>query len=354
MSQAVLTSSSHSCLVSAKSKIFVVSLIKDRADMEQHFQDAIKDGHFMVGALKDLLRYPGVTHAANSVFMDLKLVPEDIKNTWLSINALSTDLELFSSINKERLSVIRQLREMGYKVAVPDYGLPSFKGGLELVRPYAKVFRMQPPVIGKIGNTIEVASSASWTRDLWHYIGGKRVVRFESERVNPEGEGGMIVPIGKDATLVSQELIVVNSVREMAAKGHRLYFLRDGRQFMPNLSKLFSKDVFMTNDHVDLFAGVVGNVMLLDESYYTGLNKTILRQAARENRLKIVFIPPEEARFYPANFLKLGDNKILMEMRAERTMALLRENGIDVVPTETSLNANLRTGGGVRCFTNEL
>ena len=69
--------------------------------------------------------------------------------------------------------------------------------------------------------------------------------------------------------------------------------------------------------------------------------------------LKIVTVPDEEADRHPANFLPLGNNKVLVDSGAPKFIEKLREAGVEVIPTVVPLNAMLVNKGGLHCLFNE-
>jgi hypothetical protein len=359
-------------------KAFVISFSKGGLDIEREGIQAVADGRLKLPDLgrmvkEGILRREGgrtiinVRYGSNSSeSISWNNISAAIKqsndsaasNMLLCFNTLLTHPLSLQRANAERLSVIEQLNELGYMVFVPDYGLPNLESVLGRARLHARVFNARfPPAIGRLGDlqrTKEIPSSIFWTRDLWYRFNGSRIMRYGRNGENAIGEGGMLVPINQKSTLVSETIHKSPGVLALSAKGHRFYTLKDGIQFLPKLSSIYRAEVYKTMDHVDLFVGVVGDVMLVEPSYFTGLNKTVLKQAARDNGLKIVFVQEDESKLLAANFLILGDRKVLMNKSARKTAELLRQNGIDVVATRVELKANALAEGGVRCFANEL
>ena len=333
-------------------KAFVVTLSKAKLDVEISAAEILRNAPEQL-KVENLLRSPGVRLSKNSAFLDFRNMPEFMKAVFTLVGASVVSSIDLGRVNLERISVIRQLSALGYAIAVPDYGISS-ENILQRVREYSKVFKARSPVTGTLGTTKEYPSSLLWARDLWQKLEGKRVMRFRPNGMNNAGEGGLIVPVNNRNFIVSEVLKNNPTILELEKMGHRFYFMKDGMQFNPNLSKVFSINVYNTIDHVDLFVGIAGNMMLIQESYFIGQNKTLLGKAAKDNKLQILFVPHEEERLHPSNFLVLDRNKILMNKGAEKTIALLRTNGVDVVPTTVPMQANLRFGGSIRCFVNEL
>ncbi|HIH50101.1 MAG: hypothetical protein ABSE71_01620 [Candidatus Micrarchaeaceae archaeon] len=334
-------------------KCLVVALGKSDTRMEKAFIDSLRNGTLKPLDLKFLrLEYPGITRSGDKVFMDSRKMPHSISDSLIIMSSLAKSPLTLLRINAERIAIIKQLNELGYRVLVPDYGLTD-KSVMDRVRPYARVFRAKAPIAAKMGITTEYEVSACWTRDLWQKIGGVRIKRFNGSEPNPCGEGGLSVPISNNATLVNYWLEGQPLIRELAANGHRFYFLKDGMQLDPKLSSMFSVSLYRNNDHIDLFVGVGEGFMLVDRSYFVN-NRPVLEAASEENGLDILLVPKCESHFYPANFKPLDGNRVIVDKRAVNTIALLRQNGIDAIPTAAPLNANMNCGGGIRCFVNDL
>ncbi len=347
----ILTVPSVNSHVSAKRKVFVATLAKTEVGIEAEAAKMVKDTPVGM-SLKDLLRSDSTHFSRDKVILDIpRMHPAQGAALALVAASVVSRTEQYR-LNAERISVIRQLSGLGYKVLVPDYGL-SNSIVMGRIKGHSRVFKARPVVIATNGHTKEYSSSIMWARDMWQKFEGRRVIRG-GENANTAGEGGMVVPINERTAVVSESLRQNPTIAGLAGRGHRFYFMKNGLQFHANLSRVFSMEIYGTMDHVDLFVGVAGGVMLVEGSYFTGQNKTVLRQATRENGLRMLFVPPGEEIMYPANFLVLEQNRILMNRNAERTIALMRGNGVEVIPTDVAIKANLRAGGSIHCFVNEL
>jgi N-dimethylarginine dimethylaminohydrolase len=111
--------------------------------------------------------------------------------------------------------------------------------------------------------------------------------------------------------------------------------------------------VYILHNHVDLFVAAPGRVLLQDRSFYAK-NRRVLDSAARVEHRTPLIIPTKETRLYPANLLPLEPNTAMVDRAAVQTIALLRRNGVEVIPTAVSLEANRMGGGGLRCMVNEM
>jgi hypothetical protein len=259
-------------------------------------------------------------------------------------------------LNVERRAIVRQLVGLGYRVAVPKYDFQEAAVLSRLVG-NARVFQARSPGVRTIeilGNEKKTAqASALWGRDLWNKIGGKRFKRFTSVGESWLGEGGKAISLPNRSILANKRLEGLSQVKKLQQEGYRFYFVEDGEAYCPPMSAMLKTPVFERHDHVDLFAGCTGNVLLVDRNFFEQ-NRLIFGKIARETNLQIVFVPRAEETLCPANFLVLEPGKILMDRDAKETIALMREKGVEVIPTAVSMRANRQAGGNVRCIVNEL
>lgn len=337
-------------------KTFVIAFSKTQIDLEKKYLEALVDGRIKAPSIRKMISEGVVEQDGKRIIIDEKRGYNDLSNMLLLMDCVLVKPIHLHRTNAERLSVIKQLDGLGHQVFVAHYKLPGIEYLLKRASPYARTFSARYPVIATAmnGKTKELPSSIFWTRDLWYRFNGKRIMKYTKDCENQMGEGGRLVPIGQNATLASEVLRGHPTIRELEAQGHRFYFLKDGILRLPKLSQIYGMEVYKTIDHVDLFAGVAGNAMLIDPRYFVGFNKTVLSQAARDNRLEMLFVPPEESDILAPNFLTLGDRKVLMNKAARKSAELLRRNGIEVIATNVELKGNVMAGGGIRCFTNEL
>ena len=260
-------------------------------------------------------------------------------------------------LNAERIAVIRQLHSLGYGVAVPRYPKLQSAALFSKVSGKARVFAARFP---KADVTVlngkemkQVDPSVHWTRDLWTKVGGKRVKRFSLSEENRFGEGGKSIFLSDKVILANRSLLDAPAVKQLQSRGYKFYFVGSGEFYEPRLSKLLNWPVFEKHDHVDLFVGSVGNVLLVDPTFFSQ-KRSFLEKVAKETGKEIIVVPKTEELLYPANFLVLEPGKALVDRDAKRTISLLRERGIEVIPTAVSVKANRAWGGNVRCFINEL
>jgi len=338
--------------MSLKRKAFVISLGKAHADIEVGAYKAYKEGRAPIPDVKKLVAQKGVKETAKGIIVDTRRASENTSGLLKVVSAMVVHPLAIQRQNAERLALIKQLAELGFRVAVPNLKLNSPKM-LSRASKHAKVFSVNPPVIAEHNGMKEYPASIAWLRDMWVHDGKKRVMRYsKNKEVAPFGEGGMSVRFGK-CVFASDKLRNDASVKKMSSQGFRFYFLGDGENYYSSLSKILRRKTYLTMDHVDLFVGVVGRTMLVEEDFYKS-NQGVLREAVRENKLKVLFVPKGESDFHPSNFLVLGDNKVLVDRQAKQTIDLLKSQGIEAIPTRVPMRANLAAGGGVRCIVNEL
>ncbi len=340
---------------------FVTTLGKSSAELERQ---AYLDRHkLLLPALQDLLSSPGVRKSSKGIIFDGKKGPQYGPIHMAEIGAaITSHPSMVHRLNAERIAIIKQLSALGHKPIIMKYRLVHSDQHINKVRKHGRVINAEPPVDGNYEGTsmiglrkrtpvLNVASL--WPRDMWTRFGAKRTKHFGKNFENEAGEGGKIMPVSENAFIVNKILKENETIKRLQQQGVKFYFVNSGEFLSQSLSKAYGKKIFTMHDHVDLFVGVTGRVMLVDYDFYRQ-NRNVLKQAARDNGLKIVYVPQEEAELQPANFLPLEPGKILMEKRAKKTMQFMREAGLEVIPTAVDLRANRFSGGGVRCFINEL
>jgi hypothetical protein len=337
-----------------KGKCFVVALSKSDNGMEAKVYGELKKDSQRSSDFVTLLRgCDDVKKYGKKLFVDLRKTENSTSGKVLLLISLARHPLLLARVNAERIAIIKQLKELGYRVAVPDYGIANQRT-MDKIRPYARIFRAKAPIRNRSGKTVEYHPSACWARDLWQKIAGVRVKRFMDQIINPCGEGGLSVPINDGATLMNWALRDEPLVRALAGTGHKFYFLNDG--VVRSKSCIISPfDIYLVHDHIDLFVGVNRDmrIMLVDRAYFAN-NEAVLKCASTENGLKTLFVPKEESDFHPANFKNLDNGRVIVDSRAVKTIALLRGSGVDVISSRVPIRANLICGGGIRCFVNEM
>ncbi len=333
-------------------KRFVVALGR-KPDMETRAYADYRSGRTPQLNPKSFQGLTGVRHAKEGIFLDSTRMKGDLFAGFSMMGFVVNHPKAVWRVSAERIAVIKKLNSLGFKIAVPKYFF-SEDAILKRVSGSAKVFKAKANEMGKINSVPAVDPAALWTRDLWIKHGKKRF-KPNNSLFAPDnfGEGGQVVQVGEKQMIVSANLRNSPTVKRLASEGMMFYFVKDGWQEMHNLSKMVGKKVFRNIDHPDLFVGRAGKIMLVDE-FFLRENQGAISAAAKQAGAKIITVPKEEASIYPANFLVLGENTVMVDKEAKRTIELLKSNGVTVIPTPVALRANRAAGGGVRCFVNEL
>lgn len=343
-------------------KTFAVVFGKSDASFEKRIHPSFKrilSGRTSGFDFERFRREPGVFFSGRRVVIDIDepRLPKEIKQLSLAAFVGKHPREVHR-VNAERLAVVKQLAGMGYGVIVPYYERLHSNEFLDKIRPFARVFKASMREVGSVTSTTghtttEVDNSMLWARDLWKKVGSARVRRFTREGEEKFGDGGRSVPLSQTIHLADSSLQDSPEVRRLQAEGHKFFFTQRGEAFSQMFTRVSGRKVYLSHEHVDLFAGAVGQVLLVDDVFHR-TNRSVIRQAVKESGLKLLFVPEDEADLHPTNFLSLGENKVLVDKAAKKTMALLAENGVEVVPSAVSIRANRASGGGLRCFVNEM
>ena len=326
-----------------------ISQLMKHCDSSKYFKGAISRAH--QGFVIDTLNLPG------RISEYIRFKSNLMHNPKSAVRA-----------NLERVRIIQQLAELGFKVVVPRYvdlGKIEPKSMYPKIRNFARIFKVRRMLrydfayiddkyYGKHPlDKTQVPANNYWARDIYKKIDNKRI-SFTPNSTNVFGEGGLSVDIGSNAFFASPRLKEDRHVQELIRKGNKVYFLKNrGNRYVPELSRAFKTKIYVKASHIDLFLGVVGKNIVVDP-FFLKENQEVIQEAAREHQLKIIQIPSSEIIFQPANFLVLGPNEILIERRAVKTRRVLERAGVKVHPTIVSLKSNLEQGGGVRCIVNEV
>ena len=346
-----------------KRKAFVVAAGKEHEGAFIDRQESMLAQRRPVPKIEELLRLPGVRKSPKGIIINQSIMGPVLFDRVYSIADALKPQRSHNRANLERLSLIRQLRSLGFRVATPRYVLhpnnilrraeiPNRETARKFSK-YSRVFSAKAPYFETPSGSL-LAPASFWARDLWKKMDGKRVYQFSArDKPNAFGEGGESVDISDKAIIANVELKNNPTTAKFQAKGVKFYFVNSGEEFDRSLSSALKRAVYSTNSHPDLFLGIVGKVMLVNNDFFRQ-NRDTLKQAIRENGLKPVFTPEDEVHLHPANFLVLSQNRILVDRAARKTIALLRDQGVEVIPTKVSLDACRLSGGSVRCLVNEL
>lgn len=332
-----------------KKRVAVV-LKEERNNLSFEKQHAVHNLQLL--PLKELLKQQGVKTSGNSIFLTPYMVG-DIYDNLARFHYKKSD-SLRRRELKERVSIIKQLKRLGFNVAAIHYrDTISKETAKRHLGGSAKLIEGKPPTYVHIGESRPV-NQAFWARDLWTKFEGRRIKHFSSGGTNPFGEGARFVSIpGTRSYIVNSSLEKAPEIAELSRKGYKFYFVSNGFSLEPWYSKSYRKKIYESSDHTDMFVGAVGKVLLCDYDYFR-LNRNILRSVAADQKLEIVYVPGEEKHLIPQNFFLLGENSVLVDRSAKKTIALLRSKGVEVVETDVSLVASRNSGGGLHCIINEL
>jgi N-dimethylarginine dimethylaminohydrolase len=217
-----------------------------------------------------------------------------------------------------KLFVIEEVRFVRGGAIIPRFGHASFKRGLE--REFTKfVNKMGCPVLLTVhgGGVYEVAPMfVPLTDDVW--------VGALSCAGNQEGLD-QIMPVLHSAGVREVHVMQLQTIMDSFASGGEF--------------------------HTDMIIHPVAEKLAiiypgsLPWATYTWLN---------DLGYKLIEIPADEQRAcYPANLLVLEPGKVIMNARAEKTIALLRKAGVEVVAFDSG---GIMQGGtnGIKCITMEV
>jgi len=309
-----------------------------------------------------------IVKSQQGYIIDLKRLPYKLTDYFRAKSRRAHTPGLSLLANQERIRIIGQLADLGFRVVVPKYpdlGSTEPKRVYPKLKGIARTFTPKKPI--RYGMSYEddrysgkhylkksqIPTNNYWARDIYKIVDGKRM-RVVPNSTSFLGEGGLSVDIALNVFFASPRLKEDWNVQKIIEKGGKVYFLeKEGDKYSPSLSRAFGAKVFEKGSHIDLFMGVIGKNLLVDPFFFSE-NRETIRKAANENGLRLMMVPSSEAIFHPSNFLIIGENKVLVERRATKTMRALRKAGVEVVPTAVALKANLEYGGGVRCMVNEV
>ncbi len=336
---------------------FVVSLSRSNSDLEQIFWTHHQKHPLAVPSKAELAELAGVRFSKGKTIIDCRnpRSSQTLRIFEIMSHGINHPLTV-ARLNAERIGIVKQLAALGYRVAVPNYPEVQSEKLISRIRNHAKVFRARIPgrATSKFTDEkMEIDSSIFWTRDLWKKIGGKRFKRYLPEHEDPVGEEGKSVTLPNKVILAHDSIRDSPSIKALRAQGYHFYFMGDGEVYSPRLSKFLKTLVFEMNDHLDLQIGCVGKVLLVNQTFFFQ-NKAVIEKAARNAGCEIVFVPKEDENLHAANFLVLEPGKALVDRDAKKTIALLRQKRITVIPTAISLHVTRESGANVRCMVNEL
>lgn len=217
-----------------------------------------------------------------------------------------------------KLFVIEEVRFVRGGAIIPRFGHASFKRGLE--REFTHfVNDIGCPVLLTVHGTAicEVAPMfVPLTDDVW--------VGALSCASNQEGLD-QVLPVLKSAGVAEVHIMQLQTIMDSFASGGEF--------------------------HVDMIIHPVAEKMAV---IYPGNLPWATYTWLKDLGYKLIEIPADEQKLcYPANLLVLEPGKVIMNSRAEKTIAALRKEGIEVISFDSS---GIMQGGtnGIKCITMEI
>jgi len=275
---------------------------------------------------------------------------------------------------RERLSLIKDLASQGFKVKLV-LEEPKLSEAEE------KFADLAVKAGASIGTTREhSALNTPFVRDSFSFIAGTRFVFSPDlkDRIarNPDktmrfpakpqakrkwyysylGEGGAVVNIGNRCVLVGEPTAkkAVPEIKFLEGQGVKTFILPMG--FIESFkTKADNKtvQVYRKTHHIDLFINrVPGKRVLVVDPMYYGDNQELVDRIANSLGYRVLRVPENEGKFFPANFFDLGKGRILVNRGAKQTIEKLRELGVDAIPTSRTLRASAILASGARCALN--
>lgn len=261
----------------------------------------------------------------------------------------------------EALRVVRQLVDMGYKVFIRDYQRKDRK-------PFVRAAKRSGAtvILATEGNRLDFEDHQErgdfrWARDL-HVKIGNDIVRTSTSSesiargtVSYFGEGGAMIEVAPKKWLVSDHIYSDPKRVKFEKKGqHQFLKMPGGFYYDHTLSHFLGHPVFVPNLHIDFNLGGIpeNNVLAVCPNYLSEFPAQV-EAAKKKFDLKVVEVPIEEAIRHPANFLPLGNGRVLVDSGAPKFIQNLKNAGVDVIPTSVPLNSLLAMRGSLHCLFNE-
>ncbi|HZX20505.1 MAG TPA: hypothetical protein VFF13_05820 [archaeon] len=265
---------------------------------------------------------------------------------YISRGLLTINPALVRTAMLESLKVINQMAKFGYDIRVQSFGdSQTVQFVRSALRAGSKEHKIDPSTFLSRATT-----TVPWARDQ-HTIINENIVYPKHPSVF--GEGGTMVQVAPQEFLVSQGMKNDPVLKKYERQGITFHFFPDVPFFERALSELLGVDCYLLQNHIDYMVGAVPekSVIAVDETYYN-TNKTAFRKIKGKG-FKFVFVPREEARRHPANFLPLGNGKALVDSGTPKFIKKLSDAGVEVIPTVIPIDTMLVLRGGLRCFINE-
>ncbi len=266
----------------------------------------------------------------------------------------------------ESLHIVRQLKKLGHPVFISDFGDPrhsifiraAIRGGANRLptdttesREHRELHEIMQGTYGGMG----------WARDGHVYIGGKlekpekSVRALASGKMHFFGEGGGMIQVGPKEWLITKYIARDPRVKKYESKGFKFIEVPDGLHYDPTLSELMQTPIFNSAPHIDFNFGAIPEKKVVAVCpNYSSEHKLTVQLLERNLGVTIVEVPEEEAKRHPANFLPLGEGKVLVDSGAPKFIERLRQAGVEVNPTAVPLDYILANKDGLHCLFNEI
>jgi hypothetical protein len=263
----------------------------------------------------------------------------------------------------ETLKIIRQVRELGHEVRILD---PKDKRHEPYIRAAVGAGAVRMPVherqVADEESRRRFLPGTTWARDQYVKIDGKKerpMADMASIRFSPErrffGEGGTVVQVGPKEYAIAEDIMEDPRIARYEKKGYKFHPMPDSIAYHSIMSDLFGQKMYSWTNHIDLNIGGIPEkkIIAVDPRYYSEHRLSV--QMLRDNHgLKMVEVPTEEADRHPANFLPLGNGRVLVDSGAPKFIERLREAGAEVIPTAVPVDHLITQRGGLHCLFNEL
>ncbi|MFH1235096.1 MAG: hypothetical protein V1493_05800 [Candidatus Diapherotrites archaeon] len=170
------------------------------------------------------------------------------------------------------------------------------------------------------------------------------------------GEGGTVVNIGDRFLLVAGGTAgaAEKEIAFLEGLGMEVFRLPPG--LAPKCQTVvndWKRLVYIENPHIDLFINRIPGrkILVVDYNYFQD-NRQLVKEIASKTGHALVVVPQAEGALFPANFLDLGKNRILMAPKARKTIRALKKLGVFVVRASNGMGSTYPRGAGIRCTAN--
>lgn len=280
------------------------------------------------------------------------------------------DPSVVPKAQEEILATVGQLRDLGHEVHINDFGDESHDPYIRAALQKGAKRRQPDPEVKdyydfhqRVGGVLEVQGDP-WARDDYSMIGDEKV--FPDKRVHemdPDsplttmlGSGGGLVPVAPKTFAISEAFAEDPRIKGFEKKGFTFYSMPEGLVHAKSLTDFLGRDVYARTTHIDHSIGAVPEkkVPVVDPLYFDQHKFSVQNLVDNHGLKRPITVPKEEAHRLSANFLNLGDGRVLVDKGSPKLIAKLRKEGVDVVESVMPLDFLPHLRGGLRCMFNEL